>query len=352
VVSDPTTGRATLTEWRVGAVGDFSVDASGVGIASPDNNGPAEGFDPFAPAVMRDAQRDLAQAPVRVGTGRVRFAATVALADLTIHDLAFSPATPTNADAVTLSAIVTNGGGTGAASATVNLCAVQFFEGGNSASCLQPETPPLAAGQSATMTATFESFQPGTYTVYASVDTFEVVPESNEANNSATGPAFTVTAAPVTGLIACGGDPGGDEIDRGFYVSAYPGSILTRATVHLSARTAGIYTLQLDARGGTYDGTIFGRTTATVTLSANDQENVATTFEFGGTAVPKGSTLAFVLTKVDGPAGAQVFYSVPGPGDPTCPVVQTNGTTPPLDSFRRQGVHITIEGSTPTSVIP
>src|SRR6266851_3989315 len=51
ILSGAVTGLATLTSWQVGNPGDYSVEASGFGIADPQNNGPAVGFDPFAPAV-------------------------------------------------------------------------------------------------------------------------------------------------------------------------------------------------------------------------------------------------------------------------------------------------------------
>src|SRR5467141_621626 len=52
VLSDPLTGRATLTAWHVADPATYTVSASGFGIADPLNNGPAAGFDPFAPAVF------------------------------------------------------------------------------------------------------------------------------------------------------------------------------------------------------------------------------------------------------------------------------------------------------------
>ena len=85
--SDPVTGLATLTSWQVGDPGDYSVEASGFGIADPGNNGPAEGFDPFAPAVFPGhADLDEAQPEVLLSTGHVTFSAT-ALAPLLVRPL-------------------------------------------------------------------------------------------------------------------------------------------------------------------------------------------------------------------------------------------------------------------------
>jgi hypothetical protein len=69
----------------VGDPGDHSVEASGFGIADPRNNGPAEGFDPFAPAVFPGyPDLDKAQPEVPLGTGHVTFSAT-ALAPLLVR---------------------------------------------------------------------------------------------------------------------------------------------------------------------------------------------------------------------------------------------------------------------------
>jgi hypothetical protein len=83
--SDPVTGLATLTSWLVGDPGDHSVEASGFGIADPRNNGPGEGFDPFAPAVFPgDPDQDRAQPEVPLGIGHLTFSAT-ALAPLLVR---------------------------------------------------------------------------------------------------------------------------------------------------------------------------------------------------------------------------------------------------------------------------
>ena len=83
--SDAVTGLATLTSWQVGDPGNYSVEASGFGIADPRNNGPAEGFDPFAPAVFPgNPAQDQAQLEVALSTGTLTFSAT-ALATLLVR---------------------------------------------------------------------------------------------------------------------------------------------------------------------------------------------------------------------------------------------------------------------------
>jgi hypothetical protein len=157
---------------------------------------------------------------------------------------------------------------------------------------------------------------------------------------------FAGTAATPVTLVECLGNPGGDDITRGFYVPAFSGTGLRGVTMSFSSRTAGTYTLHLTARAATYDGTVLDTARTSVTLTADDQANVPATFVFNNVPVAAGSTVAFSLAIVDGPSTV-VFYSVPSQGDPNCPVVQTNGTTPPLDSFRRQGVGILITGFAP-----
>ena len=147
-------------------------------------------------------------------------------------------------------------------------------------------------------------------------------------------------------LITCTGTPGGDETFRGFYVPSFPGTLLDRVTLHVSSRTAGTYTLAVVAHGGAYDGPVIAFDSETVTLTADDQANVATTFTFPSSPVTQGSTVAFTVRTINGPSGGIVFYSVPV-DDASCPVTQTNDTTPPLSTFRRHGVNVQIEGAGP-----
>lgn len=130
---------------------------------------------------------------------------TASLADFVIESVSHAPSNPTSGTLVTASAVISNTGGTAAASATVNLCVVQLFEGGGSgASCHQPETPTLGPGESVTMSAEF-ALVTGAYHVYTSVDTFEVVPESHDDNNSLLGPEFVVTGPPsIDGFMSPG----------------------------------------------------------------------------------------------------------------------------------------------------
>lgn len=144
-------------------------------------------------------------------------------------------------------------------------------------------------------------------------------------------------------LISCAGEPGGDFYDRGFYIPSYPGNTLDTARLEFSAPTAGSYQMRLTVRQGSYDGTVLGTAAATFSLSASYPQNAPVTFGFPSIRITEGSRVCFVLTRVSGPSDS-VYYSVPNPGDGCTEVIQTEGTTPPLSSFRRNGVNLVING--------
>lgn len=150
--------------------------------------------------------------------------------------------------------------------------------------------------------------------------------------------------------FTCSAEPaGGDRYFRGFYIPSYPGSSLAYVVLHLSADIAGSYTMRLTAFDGAYDGPEIGSTEASQDLNGRSNY-VPTTFVFGLEAIPAvtpGNTVAFRLEYLDGPEGVDpanvlVFYRVPSNGDATCPVVETNGTAAPLDTFRRSGIWVTV----------
>jgi hypothetical protein len=131
----------------------------------------------------------------------------------------------------------------------------------------------------------------------------------------------------------------GDYYYRGFYVSDYPGTNLTWVTLYMATTESGTYSIRLTARSGSYSGTTIGTSTATVSLNGTSG---AVYFSFNGSPqVTQGSTVAFSISIVSGP-GTSVYYNVDTASG--CPVVQTNGTTPPLDSIRRNGIAVDIWG--------
>jgi len=161
--------------------------------------------------------------------------------------------------------------------------------------------------------------------------------------------AASQAAAQVGTLYSCPNQgSSGDQVTRGFYVTNYPGSTLENVTLNYSGGSGnGAYTVSLTPRISTYSGTIVGATQTQVVNYTGAA--VLTTFNFGGAPVPSGSTVTFSQVLVSGPVASPVLFYDVGVG-PCTNVTQTNDTVPPLDSFRRDSVGLTITGA--TSVVP
>ena len=161
--------------------------------------------------------------------------------------------------------------------------------------------------------------------------------------------ATPINAAVVT-CPANGG--GGDQISRGFYVQNYGAGSLGTVTLQYIAGTAGPYTVSLTANAGAYNGPVIGSATASATIAASGDTPM--TFNFGNAAVTPGTTVTFTQLLVSGPG---VLFFDTGNGalgvmDNTCPnVIETEGTTPPLDLFRRNSVALAINAGA-AAVIP
>jgi hypothetical protein len=136
---------------------------------------------------------------------------------------------------------------------------------------------------------------------------------------------------------------GGDLYYRGFYLPDYPGVNLTYVVLYFSAGTAGTYSFSLTAREGSYNGRLIGTSTTSVTLSDVDGDFRTGYFPFSQSpTVTQGSTVTFAINITSGP-GTNVYYATDtSSGD--CPIVQTNNTTPPLDTVRRNGIAVLIYG--------
>ncbi len=116
--------------------------------------------------------------------------------DLTISGLTWSPQSPSESDAITLSATVRNAGNRQSAATDVH-----FYLGTTSVGT--GSVGALAAGATATVTANIGARDAGSYSANAKVDEGEHVIESNETNNSFTNPtALVVTAVPTSDLVA------------------------------------------------------------------------------------------------------------------------------------------------------
>lgn len=150
-------------------------------------------------------------------------------------------------------------------------------------------------------------------------------------------------------LLVCTNGSTGDFYDRGFYVPIYPGNSLDSARLVFSSPTAGSYNVRLTVRSNTYDGLVLGSDTTTFNLAASTDQ--AVTFNFPSVRIRKNSRVCFIMTIVSGPSTA-LYYSV-GPSSGGCTtIIETEGTTPPLDTFRRYGVELTLTGEDTLIVAP
>ena len=163
---------------------------------------------------------------------------------------------------------------------------------------------------------------------------------------------FSYLGYAPTEIVSCGVDIiGGDLISRGFYHPSYPGSTLDTVELFISSRAAGSYQIRLDARQNAYGGALIASATQTQTLSGNDEDPESYVFDFGDIAVTPGSQIVFELTQQSGPSD-EVFFSTDsaqhplgGGGAGNCDMIQTTGTSPPLDNLRRNGLWIRISGT-------
>lgn len=153
-------------------------------------------------------------------------------------------------------------------------------------------------------------------------------------------------AAMAATLYSCPLDgAGGDQVPRGFYVTNYPGSTLDTVTLtYYPGSGDGAYTVSLTARLSAYDGTTIG-TPQSQTVNIVGGAGASATFSFGNAPVPAGSTVTFSQVLVSGPVASPVLFYDVGVG-PCTNITQTDGTTPPLDSVRRDSVGVSITGST------
>ncbi|MFC6080401.1 CARDB domain-containing protein [Sphaerisporangium aureirubrum] len=118
--------------------------------------------------------------------------------DLTVTALTWSPASPIETSAITLSATVRNAGNAASAADTVNLYLAGALAG-------TAAVPALAAGATATVTHNVGTRAAGTYPVSARVDEDNTVFEQNETNNSFTAASsLVVSEAPGPDLQVLG----------------------------------------------------------------------------------------------------------------------------------------------------
>lgn len=138
---------------------------------------------------------------------------------------------------------------------------------------------------------------------------------------------------------------GGDSVDRGFYVENFPAERLDQVTLQYYPKAAGLYSLELTAREGGYDGRLIGR--RTVSFDSSGSSDVKRqTYDFGGATVTEGAVVTFSHEIVRQPGSAGVSYDTASNSGGCPDIVQTNGTTPPLDTVRRDSVGLQITTAT------
>jgi hypothetical protein len=164
---------------------------------------------------------------------------------------------------------------------------------------------------------------------------------------------------------------GGDLLYRGFYIPEYAADDLDHVELLFATDFTDTYTISLTAREDTYDGPILGVSTLELELIAGtavpsagdgadielgDIPTVLGVFEFDAVKVTPGGTVTFALEQLGGQGSA--YYDV-GPcdtGEPGCEdlcsgeIVQTNGTEPPFDTYRRASVGIRVFDAPPADV--
>ncbi|WP_376694085.1 hypothetical protein [Wenzhouxiangella sp. EGI_FJ10409] len=147
---------------------------------------------------------------------------------------------------------------------------------------------------------------------------------------------------PLPPLYACPFDgTGGDNLGRGFYVEDFPAERLDEVTLQYYPKAAGNYKLELTAREGAYDGRLIGRRTVSFN-SSSGSDVVRQTYDFGGATVTEGAVVAFSHEIVRQPGSAGISYDVANGSGGCTDIVQTHGTSPPLDSSRRDNVGLQI----------
>ncbi|MFG3006532.1 CARDB domain-containing protein [Streptomyces calvus] len=182
--------------------------------------------------------------------------------DLVVPDLTWTPAAPTESDAVTVRATVRNAGTAPSAAATVDVSLEGIVAG-------SAPVGALAAGASTTVAVDVGRRAAGSYTVTAAVDPTDTVPEQDDTNNSRTATGkLTVARAPGPDLEirSIGTDP--DSPATGASVN-FTVSVHNRGTSPVPAGTV----TRLAVGGRTLDGT-----TATVAAGATAQVRVSGTW--------------------------------------------------------------------------
>ncbi|MEN8652175.1 CARDB domain-containing protein [Streptomyces sp. 21So2-11] len=126
--------------------------------------------------------------------------------DLTLNDLSWDPAQPSESDTIKVNATVRNAGSAAAGATTVNVSLDGTVTG-------SAPVAALGAGASATVPVTIGKRAQGSYTVSAAVDPTDTIPEQDNGNNSRTAATkLTVGQSPgpdleITGITSSPANP-------------------------------------------------------------------------------------------------------------------------------------------------
>ncbi len=131
-----------------------------------------------------------------------------------------------------------------------------------------------------------------------------------------------------------------DNLSRGFYIDFYPGETLDQVYLFFESNTVGSGSYRLTVRDNTFDGELLGTAETDYGFSMTGLP-VPVLFDFGRISITSGSRITFAIEQLSG--DANTFYSTLGAAE-GCPVIETNGTTPPL-STDRGVVHAIIIGA-------
>ncbi|WP_219462818.1 discoidin domain-containing protein, partial [Nonomuraea rhizosphaerae] len=186
------------------------------------------------------------------------FGTAAANPDLTVSGVTSSPASPVETDTITLSATVRNAGTLVSAATTVN-----FYLGATKVGTANVAA--LAAGASATVSASAGTRDAATYQVSAKVDEDNRVVELNEGNNTATA-SLTVRPVDSADLVAApvawtpGNPAAGDTV-------TFSVSVKNQGTIASSGGSHGI-TLTVTNDAGTVVRTLTGSTSGAIAPGA------------------------------------------------------------------------------------
>ena len=159
-----------------------------------------------------------------------------------------------------------------------------------------------------------------------------------------TGEPENITPEPLL-LIDYSTNPEGEDwIRRGFYIESYPGTTLSSVTLWFSTQAADDYTIQIEAREDTYDGTLVGQASGSAVLGASP---ISITFDFGDVAVTKNDVLTFLMSWSGGSISPYYCINCDEFDSLTAEeinIIETDGIDPPLDTYRNDGVAIQVYG--------